>query len=189
MIKPLQSSTNNMNNFNFFNFTTCKTTSQCCICLEKNKKPGYQCILCNRGVVCRNCVPQLCESGMCNKCPVCRQENWRDIKINQTVVIPITQTDVMIVESDGEKKEDDLISCCEQLPPCRTLMDGISTLGSMLFVSYILGVFTICEAIPLSYQNWEPVHHILALVIGIAEAFLISYCCWYSLCYQRNDSY
>ena len=100
-----------MKKFNFFNFTTCKTTSQCCICLEKTKKSGYQCILCNRGFVCRNCVPNLCESGMCNKCPVCRQEKWRDIKINQTVIVPITQTNVVIVEANIEEK-DKISRCC-----------------------------------------------------------------------------
>jgi len=177
-----------MNKFNFFNFTTCKTTSQCCICLEKTKKPGYQCILCNRGFVCRNCVPCLCESGMCNKCPVCRQENWRDIKINHTVIVPITQTDVIIVGANIEEK-DKIIRCYDQLPPCRILMDGISTIGSILFISYILGVFTICEAVPVPYQQWGAGIHILALAIGIVVFAIISYCCYHALCKPCEDHY
>ena len=178
-----------MNNFSFLNFTTCKKTSQCCICLEKTKKSGYQCILCNRGFVCRNCIPQLCENGLCGKCPICRQENWRNIKINQTVVIPITQADVVIVESSGRKTEEGIINCCEQLPPYNIIMNRISNICSILFISYILGVFTICEAVPVPYQQWGAGIHILALAIGIVVFAIISYCCYHALCKPCEDHY
>jgi len=178
-----------MNNFSFLNFTTCKPTSQCCICLEKTKKSGYQCILCNRGFVCRNCIPQLCENGLCGKCPICRQENWRNIKINQTIVIPITQADVVIVESSVRKKEEEIISCCEQLPPYHIIMDRMSTICSILFISYILGVFTIGETVRLPYQKWGAAIHILALTIGSVDFAIISCCCYHALCKPRESSY
>ena len=178
-----------MNNFSFLNFTTCKKTSQCCICLEKTKKSGYQCILCNRGFVCRNCIPQLCENGLCGKCPICRQENWRNIKINQTVVIPITQADVVIVESSGRKTEEEIINCCEQLPPYNIIMNRISNICSILFISYILGVFTIGEAVRLPYQKWGAAIHILALTMGSVCFAIISCCCYHALCKPRESNY
>jgi len=88
-------------------FGCCNKSSQCCICSETTNK-GFNCKICKEGFVCRKCIPRLCESGLCNKCPVCRQENWRKKNTNQTVIIPIKESEIIIIEpvtqSQGEEK-------------------------------------------------------------------------------------
>jgi len=81
-------------------------------------------------------MPQLCESGLCNKCPVCRQENWREKKTNQTVIIPIKEADIIFVstvnDSSREKK-----TCWEKLPPCRQIWEYIKITFSEDFVELV----------------------------------------------------
>lgn len=168
-------------------FNCCNKSSQCCICSEKTNK-GFNCKICKEGFVCRKCMPQLCESGLCNKCPVCRQEDWRKKNTNQTVIIPIKEADIIIVEpiniSPEEKK-----TCWEELPSCRYIMESIKLGCCILLLSYIIGALSIADHIRYSYSKWKSEHHVIALVVGICEFCIVSYCCWRSLCYPRTDSY
>ena len=148
-------------------FNCCSKNSECCICSEKTNK-GFKCKLCKEGFVCRKCMPRLCESGLCNKCPVCRQVDWRKKNTNQTVVIPIKEADIIIVEpvtqSQGEEK-----TCWDELPPCRYTMDKIWVVCCILFLSYVIGTFTVADHIRCPYSRWKPEHHVIALVVGICE--------------------
>ena len=60
----------------------------CCICHE-DKKNYIKCIKCKNSHVCSDCLLGLIEYGLVNKCPLCKQENWRYNKINSNVIIPI----------------------------------------------------------------------------------------------------
>lgn len=166
-------------------FSCCSKNSECCICSEPTSK-GFKCKLCKEGFVCRKCMPRLCESGLCNKCPVCRQVDWRKKNTSQTVVIPIKESDIIIVEPVTQSQEE-IKPCLNELPSCRYTMDKLLVLFSILFLSYIIGIFTVAEPIKYPYSRWRPEHHILAFVVGIFEFCIISYCCWRSLCYPRGD--
>ena len=168
-------------------FNCCNKSSQCCICSETTNK-GFNCKLCKEGFVCRKCMPRLCESGLCNKCPVCRQENWRKKNTNQTVIIPIKESEIIIIEpvtqSQGEEK-----TCWNELPPCRQIWEYIKMGCCIIFLSYVIGALSIADYIRYGYSKWKPEHHILALAIGLCEFCIVSYCCWRSLCYPRTDRY
>ena len=116
-------------------FGCCNKSSQCCICSETTNK-GFNCKICKEGFVCRKCMPRLCESGLCNKCPVCRQENWRKKNTNQTVIIPIKESEIIIIEpvtqSQGEEK-----TCWNELPPCRQIWEYIKITFSEDFVELV----------------------------------------------------
>jgi hypothetical protein len=157
----------------------CKKGSTCCICSEQTRK-GFKCKICNEGFVCRKCMPQLCESGLCNKCPVCRQVNWRDCNVNQTIIIPIKQEEVVILqtETDIKNKEKCIIS------PCNEIMHKLRVICCIIFISYIIGVFTISDYMSVRHMYWPVGYHILALLIGFCEFCIISYCCYRSLCSQ-----
>ena len=168
-------------------FDCCKNSSTCCICSEKTSK-GFSCKICKEGFVCRKCMPQLCESGLCNKCPVCRQKNWRKKNTNQTVIIPIKKEDIIIVETVNESSREKK-TCWEELPPCRQIWEYIKMGCCIIFLSYVIGAFSIADYIRYSYSKWKPEHHILALVVGVCEFCVVSYCCWCTLCSPRRDSY
>ena len=168
-------------------FNCCNKSSQCCICSETTNK-GFNCKICKEGFVCRKCMPRLCESGLCNKCPVCRQVDWRKKNTNQTVIIPIKESEIIIIEpvtqSQGEEK-----TCWDELPPCRQIWEYIKMGCCIIFLSYVIGALSVADYIRYGYSKWKPEHHILALAIGLCEFCIVSYCCWRSLCYPRTDRY
>ena len=168
-------------------FNCCNKSSQCCICSETTNK-GFNCKICKEGFVCRKCMPRLCESGLCNKCPVCRQVDWRKKNTNQTVIIPIKESEIIIIEpvtqSQGEEK-----TCWDELPPCRQIWEYIKMGCCIIFLSYVIGALSIADYVRYGYSKWKPEHHILALAIGLCEFCIVSYCCWRSLCYPRTDRY
>ncbi len=176
-----------MDKFYCTGFIICKTNNnnQCCICLETHNKVGIQCVHCPAGTICIGCVSLLCESGMCKICPVCRQDNRKNTMIKKTTIIPVKDT-VKVSEITTEVEEN---GCCEKLPPCKILLDRFACLCSTLFISYLLGILTICSFVT-SYNNGLPIgFHFLGLFIGIIEFVVILYCCYQSLCAPHLDWY
>ena len=55
--------------------------------LFRNKKLTTQCKICTDTRICKDCCLSLCEKGLCGKCPVCRQPNWKKPKKSQ--IMPI----------------------------------------------------------------------------------------------------
>ena len=49
--------------------------AQCCICLQFKMK-YIKCKKCKRSSLSYR-LPSLCEGGLCSKCPVCRQTEWK----------------------------------------------------------------------------------------------------------------
>jgi hypothetical protein len=172
-----------MTKFNCMEFIICKTNNnQCCICRETHNKVGIQCIHCPAGTVCINCVPLLCESGMCKICPVCRQESWKNTMIKKTQIIPMKNS-FGLTEISTETK----CSRCEKLPPCKSIFDQLMCVGSALIISYLIGILTICSFISSNANNWNIGLHFLALLVGIIETVVISWCCYNSLCAPHLD--
>jgi len=109
-------------------FSCCSKNSECCICSEPTSK-GFKCKLCKEGFVCRKCMPRLCES-----------------------VIPIKESDIIFVEPVTQPQEE-IKPCLNKLPSCRYTMDKLLVLFSILFLSYILGIFTVAEPIKYPYSR------------------------------------
>tara|TARA_B100001093_G_scaffold352102_1_gene336537 strand:+ start:595 stop:909 length:315 start_codon:yes stop_codon:yes gene_type:complete len=104
------------------------------------------------------------------------------------VIIPIKEEDIIIVEPVNESSREKK-TCWEELPPCRRIWEYIKMGCCIIFLSYVIGALSIADYIRYSYPKWKPEHHILALVIGLCEFCVVSYCCWYSLCSSRRYSY
>ena len=107
---------------------------------------------------------------------------------NFKILDTFEEADIIIVEpiniSPEEKK-----TCWEELPSCRYIMESIKLGCCILLLSYIIGALSIADHIRYTYSKWKPEHHVIALVVGICEFCIVSYCCWRSLCYPRTDSY
>ena len=54
----------------------CKNNKYCCICLQL-ENDTISCLKCKNAVVCHNCISSMLEKGVCDKCPICRQINWK----------------------------------------------------------------------------------------------------------------
>ena len=160
-----------MNKLNFQYFACCKAkNNKCCICFESNSKSGIQCKLCAAGTICINCVPDLCESGLCKKCPVCRQENWKSIKIKKTKIVPIKK-DIELIEisTKNEKK------FFEDLPPCKILIDRLACICTALFISYFMGMLTVCSFTSSNQKEWDIGLNFLGLLLGMLEMAVIGF--------------
>lgn len=75
----------------------------CPICME-NKKGFIKCKVCTNTIICSECMMQLCENDQCNKCPVCRQENWKK-NLNCTIIIPVKKQNHIKIDIINETKE------------------------------------------------------------------------------------
>jgi hypothetical protein len=70
----------------------------------ENKKGFIKCKICTNTIICGNCIIKLCENGICNKCPVCRQENWKK-NLNCTAVVPVNKLNYIDIDTIYEDKE------------------------------------------------------------------------------------
>lgn len=52
--------------------------TECCICYDECEDPLFNCGTCNAGKVCDGCILDFDRIAN-NKCPCCRQTNWRYI--------------------------------------------------------------------------------------------------------------
>ena len=53
--------------------------TECVVCLEKKNKV-ISCRICYNTNVCLDCIHSMCEKGICKLCPICRQQDWKNIK-------------------------------------------------------------------------------------------------------------
>ena len=60
----------------------------CPVCMTE-KKGQIKCKICTNTVVCADCIISMCEEGQCNKCPVCRQEDWK-LTLNKNTILPFS---------------------------------------------------------------------------------------------------
>ena len=80
-----------------------KKKRDCNVCFEK--KEGVLCSKCKNCHVCHDCLLSMCENGICNKCPHCRQTNWKKSK---SKIVPINTNNEII----SEQKTRPLVATC-----------------------------------------------------------------------------
>lgn len=160
----------------FCNKLCCGLHKKCCICLNE-EKIGINCKLCSEGIICINCVSKLCESGLCRFCPVCRSPNWKQNVMSKFAIIPISEKyteplpTVQIIMNEDEKKG-------WECPPCSRILDRIGVFIAIIFVSYILGIFTIYVFDNDSDIMTKPGLNLLPLPIGLFELAVCCHCCY-----------
>ena len=147
--------------------------AQCCICLQF-KMRYIKCKKCKNAVVCRDCLPSLCEGGLCSKCPICRQTEWK-INVKKNKIMPESKTNIII---NPRYMEEDNVSCCDL---CTPLYCGLCCLKgfrlcNLIFLIYCAGLLTIfCfvgDSLELSFYYWLPA------IIGLIEFILLLACCY-----------
>ena len=61
----------------------------CPICFNsKKEKNSTKCKKCKNTHICNECMLNMCERGMSNKCPICRQTEWRKQNLRKNSILP-----------------------------------------------------------------------------------------------------
>lgn len=68
-----------------------KSKLKCCVCLEEASGP-IVCKHCVEGVVCTMCMSSMCEAGICERCPTCRQTEWKQTDKTSSKITPVGGT-------------------------------------------------------------------------------------------------
>ena len=123
-----------------------RSTSQCPICLE-TKKLTTQCAICTDTRICKDCCLSLCEKGLCGKCPVCRQPNWKKPKKSQ--IVPIFSKIKINFPSKTEEEEvvyrepsiSRQMDCINEYLKCKERVFNIMVFFASCLLIYIVGLF------------------------------------------------
>jgi len=117
----------------------CKNTKEKCpICLQE-KKLTTQCKICTDTIICKDCCLSLCEKGLCGKCPVCRQPNWK--KPKKTQIIPISKINLLPRES--KVINDIILENQNNMDKCKYILFSIAVCISHSVLIYVMGLFTL----------------------------------------------
>ena len=162
-----------------------RPSSQCPICLE-NKQLTTQCKICTDTRICKDCCLSLCEKGLCSKCPVCRQPNWKKPKKSQ--VMPILPKIKVIFPSKTEEPEPEPDPAEYSLPAppiywidecirCKNIIFNIMVAFASCMLIYVLGLFTVFIFAGDAMKNNIHLYWVAAIV-GLGWVALVwSPCC------------
>tara|TARA_B110000879_G_C10972109_1_gene431868 strand:- start:28 stop:447 length:420 start_codon:yes stop_codon:yes gene_type:complete len=117
----------------------------------------------------------LYKNGICNKCPLCRQEEWKKLSlynyINKKKIIPKNNISIIITQSYENNNtrnttKNYLSFCCIKF--CKIF--------NIIILIYLSGLFTILslvgKEIEFSSFFWVP------FIIGFIEFFILLVCCF-----------
>tara|TARA_Y100000816_G_scaffold164058_1_gene117489 strand:+ start:1106 stop:1627 length:522 start_codon:yes stop_codon:yes gene_type:complete len=163
---------------------------KCVICME-NKKIHIKCKLCVDTSVCYNCTTQMCENGQCDRCPICRQENWKNIKTSKTKICikNITtsiQTTANNITNPQNQQNPTKNECCEttkEILKCITDRQYIYYVVAFLGYSFLFGILTLMFVTSdnnITFKKWEII--LYSLLIGIVEVIFLFGCCKFMCC-------
>tara|TARA_B100001287_G_C22667510_1_gene523581 strand:- start:1492 stop:2034 length:543 start_codon:yes stop_codon:yes gene_type:complete len=160
-----------------------RSTSQCPICLE-TKKLTTQCAICTDTRICKDCCLSLCEKGLCGKCPVCRQPNWKKPKKSQ--IVPIFSKIKINFPSKTEEEEvvyrepsiSRQMDCINEYLKCKERVFNIMVFFASCLLIYIVGLFTIFIFAGEDYIKDKLWPFWIAPLVGLGWVALIwSPCC------------
>lgn len=126
---------------------------KCPVCLEF-KKTYLTCNICSDTNICQDCCLSLCEKGLCDKCPICRQTNWKKAKkIRKTKILPSlfiaigsNKEDIVseiIIEEDGQIIKNTKLDCKKILHNLKLTLFRIAVFLLICGLFYCLGMFTL----------------------------------------------
>ena len=168
----------------------CCKKHYCPICMEE-KICGIKCKICTDTKVCSTCITKLCEEGIINKCPVCREENWKEDK-SFTKIFPSIKNCKNIIKPQHHLKycNNNSESLCYTQYDCIlsilfTIKLFILIILSIIII-YIIGliVLLIFSSEYSNNNNKTFAQYLLPFMIGIISvcgcAGLTKFCCMYS---------
>lgn len=175
------------------------TSEQCPICLQA-KKLTTKCKICTDTRICQDCCLSLCEKGLCGKCPVCRQPNWKKPKKSQ--IVPIFSKIKISFPSKVEEEPEEVyiepqirrpINCINEYLKCKERIFNIMVFLASCMLIYIVGLFTIFIFAGEDYIKDKLWPFWIAPLIGLVWVALIwsPCCCGKSLrnMYCNRESY
>jgi hypothetical protein len=155
----------------------------CPICLQE-KKLTTKCNICTDTMICQDCCIGLCEQGLCSKCPVCRQPNWKQPKKTQIlpkIILTFKSKQIeqkrekeqVVQEIDNGKKD-----CFDTFIHVKDTIYMICVLMTVCLLIYVVGMFTIFLFSPGLEWSKHGELFWLSAIVGLAWAVLIwSPCC------------
>lgn len=167
----------------------CCNKDYCPICME-NKLYGIKCQICTNTKICNSCIAKLCEQGQVNKCPVCRQENWKEPKCI-TKIFPSTKCKNIIPRSRLRYlQEKSQISCFNFNDIYNCLFISFYIIKLLLeiciglIVIYITGLFSLAIVNSNYFKDSNT-----SFVYNVFIPFMIGICIWVSCCGCCNYCY
>jgi len=174
--------------------STCKYFN-CPICMSsKREKNSTKCKKCNNTHICNECILHMCEKGIADRCPICRQTEWRKQKLKKNSILPNNSNRVIntirVVDETGNVIGHHEIKGCLCYCSCYCIRNVINIMGSVLAyisLSWFLGFLVIC-ALANNFDPGNPDHSPLLawlpFVIGIP--CLTGLICWCGNCVCRQ---
>jgi len=169
-----------------------KEKHECILCFDN--KDCIQCIKCKNCFVCQDCLLSMCENGICNKCPHCRQTNWRK-STKKSKIVPIITENVIISEQKqtttsryvytSRRPRDEIPSfiALQSMTQRGRFYYKLMMIGVMLGLSYMCGFITIIVITVKKIDQIDP--HLIswvALLIGLLEVHCVTLCCFANVC-------
>ena len=140
--------------------------------------------MCIRDRICQDCCLSLCEKGLCGKCPVCRQPNWKKPKKSQ--IVPIFSKIKINFPSKTEEEEvvyrepsiSRQMDCINEYLKCKERVFNIMVFFASCLLIYIVGLFTIFIFAGEDYMKDKLWPFWIAPLVGLGWVSLIwSPCC------------
>jgi len=151
----------------------------CCICHE-DKKNYIKCTRCKNSHVCSECLLGLVDHGLVNKCPICKQENWRYNTINSRIIIPINNDIEQKIYVDNNINVD-IPKSYQIIRNIKIFFGYILYLCFILFISFSVGIVTV-SMVATDFEMRDFI--IIPTIVGFIISFLILSCC--SCCYKKE---
>ena len=162
----------------------------CPICMTcKKEKNSTTCKKCKHTHICNICMLNMCEKGLADKCPICRQTEWRNQRMKKTSILPSHHVrninSIRLVNNNGEViGERNIPGCiCYCTSNCKEICRCISGCISFFSIGWLLGFLLICSLAPGFNPNDPQETHFLIwfpFIIGIP--CLSIFICWCGRC-------
>ena len=134
-------------------FFSSSKKKKCPVCLEY-KQIYLICSICSDTNICQDCSLNLCEKGLCDKCPVCRQTNWKKAKkIKRTKILPSLFISIgtkkenivseIVIDDVGKKMDNSKLDCKKILHNLKLTLFHIAVFLLICGLIYCLGMFTL----------------------------------------------
>ena len=178
--------------------STCKYFN-CPICMSsKREKNSTKCKKCKSTHICNECMLQMCEKGMADKCPICRQTEWRKQKLKIFSILPNNNTTrvintIRIVDERGNVVGDHEIKGCLCYCSCYCFRNVVHTIVSVfayISLSWFCG-FLVIVTLANDFRPNDPKHATLLswlpFVIGFPCLTLLICWCGRCICEQKFE--
>lgn len=149
---------------------------ECPVCYTTQKlDDSVKCLRCKNIHICNSCILRMCEEGICERCPVCRQRDWRLKRcVEQTKIVPRS---VLVINNNMENSCICVCNYRKNFKRCVCLIIGLicylgmAWLGGFVTMLVIAGWNIPEEEDRTDLLLWLP------LIVGIPCTVCMTYWC------------